>query len=180
MFLVSIISCCKDDLPDLNLPAKTAEGLNTLGFIVNERIWVNYGERCFLFGGCSENKAQALLIKQPGGIFELIISGAYTVRGKEVDQSFSIGGENITTVGIYTLDISKGEKMKFVANRYAHSRKYYVNSTQNYPVLVINRFDTVNNVIAGEFKGILYNPAEPSDIVEIKEGRFDIELEYKK
>lgn len=181
LFLVLNFSC-DDGLPDLKLPNESQEGLSTLGLVIDGKIWTNYGTRC-TYAGCTENKVTATLDKYRVGLvdyFELSISANYTVRGKEIDQSFVISCKNITEPGTYVLDNSNEGRMIFTANMYAHSFKQFDNNGSTNSILQITKLDTINNIISGEFKGLLSNPVKLTEKVEIDQGRFDSKLDYEK
>jgi len=177
--LLILFSCKKEEIPNLNLPAVTETGQNTLGFNLNNNVWTNYGRRCTL-AGCSDNKVSAYLYKQPNGNFDLGIMADYTLMSETIDQSFSIHALNLTTVGTFPLDSSLNRGMTFIASRYNQSYKAYENQLINKCFLTITKFDTTNNIIAGTFNGILYNPMNLTDSIKIDLGRFDAQLDYKR
>lgn len=179
--LISICSC-DDEIPNLKLPDKTQEGLNTLGFIIDDKVWTNYGTRC-TYAGCEENKVTATLDRyriDTKDHFELILYAGYTIRGREIDQSFLISCIDITESGIYNLDNDIDNKMIFTASLYNQSFKEYINTISINATLQITKFDTINNIVSGEFEGLLENPISLSQKVKIEKGRFDIKLDYRK
>ena len=171
-------SCRKESVPNLALPAATQTGQNTLGFLLDSKVWNNYGRRCTI-AGCNDNKVTAHLYKQPNGDFYLEISADYTVMSETIDQSFFIYTTNVTTTGNYFLDTSLNRGMTFIASRYNQTYKEYKNKQPNNCTLTITKFDTTNKIISGSFNGVIYNPANLNDSTKIQDGRFDAYLDYR-
>ena len=180
IFMMAILlwACRKKDIPDLPLPAASQTGQNTLGFLLNEKVWANFGRRCTI-AGCSDNAVSALLYKQPNGDFTLEISAGYTVMTEKIDQSFYIYTTNIITAGTYLLDSSLNRRMAFNASRYNQTYREYRNIQSARCSLTITKFDTVNKIVAGNFSGIIYNPVNLTDSTKILDGRFDAYLVYR-
>lgn len=176
--MVTLFSCRKGGIPTLSLPAITESGQNTFGFKLDNKVWTNYGRRCTI-AGCNDNKVSAYLYKQPNGDFDLGITADYTVTSETVDQSFAIYTTNVTTTGTFLLDSNLKRGMTFVASRYNQSYKEFNNKSINKCFLTITKFDTTNKIIAGTFKGVLYNPSNNNDSTKIEEGRFDAQLDYR-
>lgn len=172
-----IVSCKKDrTLPVLSLPAITETGQNTLGFLLDNKVWSNHGRRCTI-AGCRDNKVRAHLYKGPNGNFELDMRAGHSVMSEKIDQSFSFYAENVTSPGTFYLDSSLNSGMTFIADLYTQSFKEYRNKFPNTCVLTITRFDTTAKVISGRFRGTLFNPFDSNDSVIIADGRFDAQLE---
>src|SRR5436190_2079521 len=53
LLLSAVVYSC-DEAANVWLPDKTSEGMNTLGFITDDHVWMNYGVRC-TDAGCKEN-----------------------------------------------------------------------------------------------------------------------------
>jgi hypothetical protein len=168
------LSCRQEPVPHLSLPLITHTGQNTLGFLVENRIWTNYGRRCTI-AGCNDNRVKGQFYKQPNGDFILSIGAAYTVTSQSIDQSFGFVTTNITAPGTYVLDSSLGHQVLYVANHYS---QFYKNRLPDNFFLTITKFDTTNQIIAGTFKGALYNRTNLADSVIIQDGRFDAQFEY--
>ncbi|ULQ57125.1 DUF5025 domain-containing protein [Flavihumibacter rivuli] len=177
--MLPFLSCRKEKAPDLTLPPATETGQNTLGFLLDGKVWTNYGKRCTI-AGCKDNKVTAYLYKQPNGDFDFGVSADYTVTSDTTDQSFYISTTNITTTGTYQIDNNLGRGMAFIGSRYNQWYREYKNNLPNKCTLTITRFDTINNVVAGTFAGILYNPNNLNDSIRIQDGRFDAQLDYRR
>lgn len=167
-----VISC--DEAANVWLPDKTAEGMNTLGFITDDRVWMNYGVRC-TDEGCRENFVSAVLYQAGEQPFELELKGAFTVHRQGIDQTFTLVAHGITGVGVYPLAFANSDRMCYATYDSAGCHEF-VNSTG--AELVITTYDTIRHIIAGEFRARLVNPADPARYVNIREGRFDAELIY--
>jgi hypothetical protein len=177
--LIIVAACQRESKPNLSLPAITTTGQNTLGFMLSNEVWTNYGRRCTI-GGCNDNKVSAAMDKQPNGSFELSVTADYTILSKTIDQSFGIFTVNTTTPGTYQLDYKLGRGINFIASRYNQSYKEYDNKFSNTCSLTITKLDTINRIIAGTFSGVLYNPTNLGDSIKITDGRFDAQLIYRK
>jgi hypothetical protein len=168
-----VISC--DEAANVWLPEKTAEGMNTLGFVTDDHIWMNYGVRC-TDAGCKENLVSAVLYKQGEQPFELQVKGGFTVHRRGIDQTFTLVAHGITGVGVYRLDFANNDQVRYAAYDSAGCHEF-VNGTD--AELIITTYDTSRHIIAGEFRARLINPMTPSREVNIREGRFDAELVYQ-
>jgi hypothetical protein len=176
LFLATVLLVsCEKDLPELNLPEKSTSGRNTLGCLVNGKVWTNYGRRCTLFGGCDEANLTAEYGRSSRGPY-LIIHANYTVKKRKsvVAQSFRIVGYNITTPGLYDLadenDVNGG--MYF----HADDRSLIYRSRTGSAFINITRLDTINQIVSGEFYGELKQFDTTLTAVRVQEGRFDIRL----
>lgn len=176
---LAAISCRREQIPNLSLPSITQTGQNTLGFLIDNKVWTNYGRRC-TFAGCKDNSVKAICYKEQNGAFILSISADYTILSKTIDQSFTFNTTNIATTGTFSMDSSAGHRVSFIANRYTQYYKEYINISPDKFYLSITKFDTTNKIVSGTFAGVLYNQNNTTDSLTLKDGRFDIQLEYIK
>ena len=87
-------------------------------------------------------------------------------------------------IGIYNLGQSNGNYFTASPNNNHVILKRIVNSdnvktflsNSNSGRIVITRFDYPNKIISGIFSFNLYNSNNPSEIIQITDGRFDINL----
>jgi len=179
LLMFAFLSCRREKIPDLSLPPATQSGQNTLGFLLNGKVWTNYGRRCTI-SGCKDNKVTAFLYKQPNGDFDFGVSAGYTVTSDTIDQLFYITTTNVTTTGVYQIDNNLGRGMAFIGSQYTQWYREHKNSLPNKCILTITRFDTINKVVAGTFAGILYNPVNLNDSIQIQDGRFDAQMDYRR
>jgi len=117
---------------------------------------------------------------QQNGEFILSVSADYTILSKTIDQSFTFNTTNISTTGTFSMDSSAGHRVLYIANRYSQTYKDYINILSNKFYLNITKFDTINKIVSGTFAGVLYDQNNIADSTVLKEGRFDIQLEYIK
>jgi len=167
-----VFSC--DEAANMWLPDKTAEGANTLGFMTDSQIWMNYGTRC-TDEGCKENMVSAALYKQGDLPYQLELKGGFTIHRKGIDQVFSIVAHDIRGVGTYRLHEANKDRMCYAAYDSAGCHEF-VNELG--AELIITTYDTSRHIIAGEFRARLLDKARPGHYVNIREGRFDAELFY--
>lgn len=179
MMITALLSCRRDKVPNFSLPPLTQTGQNTLGFLLNGKVWTNYGKRCTI-AGCKENKVTAYLYKQPNGDFDFGIAGYHTLRSDTTDQSFYITTKNITTTGTFQLDSSLKRKMIFIGSRYNQWYREHKNILPDKCTVTFTRFDTINKIVSGTFTGVLYRPGNLNDSIRIQEGRFDAQLDYRR
>jgi hypothetical protein len=165
-YVLILFSC--NELPDLNLPEKTTEGKNTLGCIVDNKIWTNYGIRCTTFG-CEDSNLKAELYRNINGEFELTIFSSYTVKKKDISQRLIIIVENIHGEGLYDL---AGGHMQFLKD--SNYDNYRSDDPQKASVS-ITKYDTINMIVSGEFYGQLNNQNRTKEVA-ITDGRFDIKI----
>lgn len=174
---LTLFSCRRDKVPEFSLPLISETGKNTLGFLLDNKVWVNYGRRCTI-AGCKNNTVQADFFQQPNGDYILSVQAGYTISEPRLDQLFAFSTTNITTTGTYSLDSTSGHQVLFVENRSAGSYNDYNNRLPNNFSITITKFDTINNIVAGTFNGILYNRLDQTDSIFVKDGRFDTKLNY--
>ncbi|GAB2451338.1 hypothetical protein GCM10011375_36780 [Hymenobacter qilianensis] len=173
--------CTKaDPEPEFTLPPISAVGANTLGFEVDGRVWVNYGQRCFLLSGCFDNKIQ-VDYGSCNGVRCLYIWTGYTVRGTR-DEGFSLRIDTVRGPGIYTAGTRPvnlpPSTIIYTPNGLTFSDELnsieYVSLTQNSTRIVLTKLDTVNHIISGTFEGRLSNSLKPNNYVTITNGRFNV------
>jgi hypothetical protein len=174
--LVLLTSCEKDD-PSFSLPPKTTEGLNTLGFLADDKVWVNHGEICNLFT-CEDNVVTGQLHRYADKSLGVVIQAYYTDKERNINQQFQVHAKNVTGVGNYVLDSEKEESMSYITDW--TKQIFYASAKTSQATLIITKLDTVNHIISGEFSGLLYQHENPSGTVHIRDGRFDTKLTYTK
>lgn len=173
-FLLFLAACDSDKI-DLSLPPKTEEGRNTLGFLSNGHVWVNYGQICN-WGKCDENVVAARRHTYPDGSHAVIIEAQYNDPQKGQSQTLQINAQNIKGPGTYLLDASQGDAMNLITDW--SKNEFYQLSPNSRAKLVITRLDTVQHIISGEFSGTVYLYPHASAALEITDGRFDTKLTY--
>jgi len=170
LFFVAIaLTSCWHEMPKLRLPEKTMEGKNTLGCLVNKRVWSNYGTRCYTFG-CDTINLSSEIYKNSQGDFQLTIQASYTVtKPHRIFQDVRLLVQEFKGEGIYVM--SDGT-MQFDDRE--KERRYSSDGSRPATVL-ITKYDSINRIISGEFSGVLPNRnGSAPENVEITEGRFDL------
>ncbi|MET4107974.1 hypothetical protein [Hymenobacter sp. UYP22] len=169
-----LTGCIKKDItPQFTLPPETQQGANTLGFIVNNRVWQNYGRRCTTFG-CSDNQLQAHYSSKYG---QFLLSAGLTTR--DHDDSFGLEIKNLYSTGTY-FSLAPIGPFDNPGNSFGFSESkgsYYVSATPGATKIVITRFDTINKIISGTFDGRLDRNTNPTSNIIITDGRFDVKYE---
>ena len=181
---MAICSCLKDDSEVVfALPPKTQTGQNVLGFMLDESVWTNHNRVCFPFaGGCRDNvtafyrngdmeiQADRVIFKKGSrkSTETLSFSWSTDFRGLVNYSTFSND-----TIGVVYSFSEPGQP-----------EKNYTLSPQhpNFSIR-LNRLDTINKIVSGEFFGTLYSKAldttnaiSLTDSIVIQSGRFDIKL----
>jgi len=185
LILISLIICsCKKEklIPSFSLPEITSSGKNTMGFIVEKKVWVPHWEKYSWGEGCQELKAGYMRWKNR---FEL--SGGIKIDGKKcyfdlyIDSLFEIG----TVIANRTMYIMDDNGI-FIQNGGYYGNVCAPNTSVD---VIINRLDTINKIVSGIFGARLKKtlvmggnmqdlyPNSP-DYIEIKDGRFDVHYNY--
>lgn len=175
--LLGMGKCEKDPAPAFILPAATQVGANTLGFIVDGRVWRNYGTRC-TWGSCDSNKVRSYYNSR---YQHFAIDVQQTAQN--VNETFGILLDSLKRAGAYptTQKVVAGRMNRqiifndLLTNSTSLTTEIYV--TRKTGSVIITRFDTVNHIIAGVFDGILYKNRDSTILVHITEGRFDVKYQ---
>jgi hypothetical protein len=170
LFAIAILalnSCKKDPTKNAVLPEATQEGNNTVGFILNDEVWVPYGDcktRCnkilaryglpsteefgidFQFGREKGGKVSALTISST-------LIGNITSTGNKIDS-----------IGVNF----QGENSLGNTDRYSRM--------QSGSKFIITKIDTINRIISGEFEFILNEDSGSGKQIILKNGRFDLKM----
>ncbi|OGX83098.1 hypothetical protein BEN47_17905 [Hymenobacter lapidarius] len=170
--LMSMSKCDEDvfekhAIPAFALPPATQSGANTIGFILDNRVWRDYGVSCTTFR-CDSNKVRGLYTTT-GEQFTLYagLSGR-DISGRYIDEDFSINLSQITSVGVYSSD-AIARWMSFSNGPYSE----YLSSPGK-AAIVITKLDTTQHIIAGTFSGVLRYRADITKAITVSDGRFDI------
>jgi hypothetical protein len=179
-----ICSCLKDDSKVIfALPPQTQTGQNVLGFMLNESVWTNHNRVCFPFaGGCRDN----VTAFYRNGDMEIQADRVIFKKGSRkstetLSFSWSTGFSSLVNYSTFSND-SIGVLYRF--SEVGQPEKNYTLSPQhpNFSIR-LNRLDTINKIVSGEFFGTLYSKAldttnaiSLTDSIVIQSGRFDIKL----
>ena len=145
---------------DFKLPSVTSSGANTMGFVVNDYVWVPFMKCETLQSACL---AQMAYVAPPA----LEFSFARQYRDKKsylyiktpLDASVSSIGEKVDSIAVSFYSEDASPTMGVYTGPLPGSK------------FTITRFDAAAKVISGEFHFILGD--QDNTIIELKSGRFD-------
>jgi hypothetical protein len=169
LLLTTACGCVKDNLQD-ELPPITQTGENTFGCVIDGQVLIPQDKEAEFFtpiGGISRG------IQTGGGGQEYWTLSAnnysslyiyiYIPSLKKGEDVYPIGNSNGLSIARVKLD---------VAHIWCNSRKKRYLSIAGTGNITITRLD--KNIWSGLFSCRAVNRADPSDIIEITDGRFDI------
>ncbi|KMQ71961.1 MULTISPECIES: DUF6252 family protein [Chryseobacterium] len=170
LFLFVVLSCGRnssnDATPQDVLPAATTSGANTAGCLVNGKVLIPKN-------GSQSIGGQPLygLLSSVGPNFNFPPVGNDTwdllITNHSTKNSLSINLENLSQgIGEYQLNSSN-------TIAYKDGSGNYFTSSNNSGIVKITRFDYLLGIYSGQFSSSLKN-SNTGEIIEIKEGRFDI------
>ena len=171
--LLGMGKCERDPAPVFTLPPVTQTGANTIGFVVDGRVWQNYGKAPYTANLSDNLKADyatqfkklyvdasqtALNVREIFGfeLDSLAGVGVYQTTNKPVPNSIpravrALGfGDELTN--IYYSSLLKGAKA----------------------TITITKLDTIQRIIAGTFEGTLRQKDDSTKLVHVTDGRFDV------
>jgi hypothetical protein len=175
--LLSMSKCEREQPePTFTLPPVTQSGANTLGFVVDGRVWITYGSTCYYgVGGCATNKVVTY----------------YNARRRELSlftnlttpkhyESFDLQLDSLAQVGSYqtTINPTPGANARAVRSLSfgdkANETYYGSFLKPGKGIITITKLDTIQHIIAGTFEGTLRQGNDSTKLVRITEGRFDV------
>ena len=187
IFLVA--SCSKkDDEPTTpldQLPAITTTGANTAGCLINGQLLIPKNGSQAIGGSPSFG----LKLNAGGNFHPPTIGGDYfqleIANKKDTDGSgLILWIKNMSAGnGNYIVGQSNGELYNLGPNnnqiivgitKNGFNKTYY--SGTDAGTITVTRFDYANGVYSGIFSSTLYNKDEPTEKIQISDGRFDIKL----
>lgn len=178
--IITTLSCCNndDDTFTPTLPPITQTGANTFGCYIDGNLLTprdgtgtfNVPDRGMIFWGSPSNTDNELAIRDfksgTGGLIDIHIfdfhqngEGSFIINESNCEDGID-ANDNIN-IRCRWLDAA------------TQTYKWYC-STENAGTLIITRYDLANRIVSGTFSCIVKNRDDPSDIIEITEGRFDI------
>jgi len=165
VLLVTTYSCKKYKLS--HLPSATQHGANTVGFILNDNVWVPYRECSWFQNPCGKMMAR---MGYPYFDFQF----ARDNKGKSSSLV-------IATTGLATIT-SAGNKIDsigatFLSEDWDWDQGYYNELIRSGSKFIITRYDTVAEVISGEFEFILREDIMNGRTIVLKSGRFDFKFD---
>jgi hypothetical protein len=181
--LILLSGCTKDETGIVfNLPPITQSGANSFGFKLNNEVWINYGQRCFLFSAPCQDNLYASLYRNDATL-EIQADQTYKSNDTVRSSSFYVLLNTGSRTGSFTLP-PDSVKILYSAGKQLFEKDYATPAFNNRFNVTISKLDTLNNIVSGTFSGTLFrrtdptNPSitSPNDSIQIKEGRFDARL----
>ncbi len=177
-------ACFKDNVDEyeqLELPAKTQSGLHTFGFLLNDEVWVNFGERCTIVPSQCRENLEGIYFESDG---DIQIRADRVLRDNNQFVSNASIDINLKTafrgVGSYSAALND---LNTVSYNITVDSSYIL--PENNPNFIINitRLDLDAKILSGEFSGTLFfrddlsnQSTSATDSIRIENGRFDILL----
>jgi hypothetical protein len=189
IFSLLALGCCKDSInQDTNaqLPPETQTGANTAGCYINGELLVPKNGTQDIGGSPS----YGLTIGAGNNFNEPIVGDDYffvrIVNLKDVGGDFVYLHINNMENGIGTYNIGQSNNEFFMDGPNNHQvivqtfdginlGKVFL-SGPNAGTITITRFDYPNGIYSGTFSLTVYNKDNPSETIQITDGRFDIKV----
>ena len=175
LFFVAALFCigCSDNenLQD-QLPPITQTGANTFGCVIN-------GEVLIPKDGIGVPLLRGLEVGiEPNNNFYISSTNLMDTNGLYI----YIYINNLTSSGIYNIELSEGLSINHFTPNYPHvfcsgnnnSQRSVYHSNTNSGTITITRFDPTNHIVSGTFELTAFNKNNPNETIEITEGRFDV------
>lgn len=183
MFFI-LASCSNDDktsslCQDL-LPQETTTGANTFGCCINGNLLIPR-DGTGTFGGSDDGASLYGGYPNSTDYYELDIRDFKSERTAKI--LIHMHQVHVNSIGDYIINESNGyNAIDGLNHTYIHCRVFdvttnsyqYYRSFENSGKVTITRYDFINRIISGTFSCRVENSSNPNDIIEIKDGRFDI------
>jgi hypothetical protein len=155
----------EDPQPAKVLPPATEQGLNTLGFLVNDTVWLPQGHwtRDRMGGGYAF------------GAFRVF--STYVALNGKGHQTFGMTvGDARSGAGKYPLYVPLGVTLGWRISRASFSRgiRSYETDAKHPGTVTITRLDLVQRIVSGTFEFTAMDRVS-GDSVRITQGRFDLQ-----
>ncbi len=179
-FLLLSISC-GDPVPEPEptLPPITNEGKNTIGFLLNGKVWLPEVPFPDLSGtvylGCGLSRSTNTLVIHTSRYIS-IRDGVNPARDS-VYQVLFISTDKIDRIGIYKIEDYRDA---FIDHHSLCSPSDYYDMDTNYlPHLNITHLDLSRQIISGLFEFNLINSSSIcNDTISVRDGRFDLKFNW--
>ncbi len=168
IIILMLIIChgCEDDPIPESLPENSENGANTFGCLINEEIYIPDIRRMV----CCEGQAVPMIVQFneiPNGVFDVS-----TIR--VVDDNDNVNDAEVSFL-IDSIDLEGEYKINWGTVKFENVY-YRVDSTMKSLVTFL-KIDIEDKIISGTFEFSAYDWDNPSDTVEITDGRFDLKYE---
>ena len=179
-----LFSCSKDDEATTDntpkLPPETQTGANTFGCYINGKLVIPR-DGTGTVGGSDKGARFWGGYPLETDYYEIDIRDYKSTRTSNI--LIHLQAVHISGIGNYTIDLSNGMRgIDGLNNNYIHcmifddtsnSYKYY-RSFNNSGTAIITKYDFNNRIISGTFTCRVRNSVNPSEEIEITQGRFDL------
>jgi hypothetical protein len=188
LLIIFMIGCSKDNPTPLedNLPEATTTGANTAGCYINKELLIpKNGSQAI--GG---SPAYGLKTGAGNNFHPPVIGDDYfyiriaNLSNKGGDDIYIQINNMVLGIGNYTISQSNGDyyddgpnNPQIIAHIYDGvnmGQTFY--SENNSGIITITRFDYPNGIYSGTFNATLYNKDNPTEKIQVKDGRFDIKI----
>ena len=172
--------CEPEPAPAFTLPPATQTGTNTLGFMVDGRVWQNYG---WLPHSASESANLTSAYFPVGSSPSFRLSAGQYARN--VYELLYVELDNLQRAGTYQSSATPVpgnspptlRSMVFTDENTNTTYSSEIAGRTNLATFTITRLDTAQHIIAGTFTGTLKNQVDTTKTVQITEGRFDVKYQ---
>jgi hypothetical protein len=166
--------------PALTLPPVTTTGANTLGFRLDGRVWLTYGQSCLFGGKCYPNQLLASSSALPGGRRTLVLTT--TLSTSHYQEDFTLRLDSVRGPGVYACTPLVNGGTSPAATGFSlqdnkvvdGAQRDYASTRQSANRITLTRVDTVQHIMSGTFEGQLINLGSPSTTRVVSQGRFDV------
>lgn len=178
LFCLCLLACHRDDTHiRFWLPAKTSIGANTFGFLLNDKVWVPFGETC-TWAGCRKNLS-ARFFKSDASVSLYADRKLYVDDNPQYESVYLELKTRSMGPGTY---FAVGDSVQLSYYPHNEDVPYVSSGPDGEFVLTLTRLDTLAGIVSGEFRGTLYRygfmgPVSRTDTLVVADGRFDVRLE---
>ena len=159
------------DLPK-ELPPVTQLGVNTFGFVIDGRVWRDYGVVCNGTLRCDSNRVRVQRFASGPPEYDLRAA----LSTKQHNEFIGMQLLYVRQPGVYGWSSGRPQpaaSLTFTDASATPIRKYM--SRRSIPFYVsVTRLDTVQRIIAGVFAGTFSQDTDSTKTVVITDGRFDV------
>lgn len=172
LFVVAIVFSCRKSAPDPILPPLSNSGSHTLGFFINNEVWVPYDRGTF-----EQHELPHPTLTEEG---HLTISSTRIDEANNARNWFCLEIESgCNRPGIYPIT-NRSCKAPYQTYYYGDNKDrsediYYLDTLQPH-FIEIQYLDTINKIIAGTFSFNAYSNKNKK-LIKVRSGRFDLKYQ---
>jgi len=161
-----LFSACTKEVTEL--PPATQTGADTFGAMVDGNFWVPKD-----FGPLNNDILQIRIVGNN------VFITASDFSGSPSEKEFQIFLKDVTGPGTFQLNTDVGYPSTSAHNAYYVKRNFsptdeWITSSAHGGSVTITKFDLANHIVSGTFQFTMGNLTNPSDVVTVTDGRFDI------